>query len=165
MAGARLTHRIVRRQDRLFDWMRDPRARQAAAEPATATDFDALKAAEYALLVTLRQSGEPVPTPVWFGLHNGLVYVRTLIDAGKVKRVRREPRVRIAPCSIRGRPSGPFAEATARILSAEDVEVAESALDRHYGWRRRVYEGIGTRLGVRTVYLEIAPRHKSTDEG
>jgi len=35
--------------------------------------------------------------------------------------------------------------------------VAEAALDRHYGLRRRLYEGIGSKLGVQTVYIEITP--------
>jgi PPOX class probable F420-dependent enzyme len=46
------------------------------------------------LLVTFRRSGEPVPTPVWFGLHEGRVYVESLADAGKVKRLRHDQRVR-----------------------------------------------------------------------
>jgi uncharacterized protein len=152
-----LTHRIARKQDRLFDRVRDPRALEAATGPATAADFEALSDAEYALLVTFRRSGQPVPTPVWFGLDTVRLYVRSLADAGKVKRVRGEPRVHIAPCTIRGRPLGPLAAGAARILSPDESQVAESALDRHYGLRRRLYEGLGGRLGVQTVYLEITP--------
>ena len=159
-----MMHRIIKSQDRLFDLMRDPRAKEAALDAPTAMNFDALNASEYALLVTFRRSGEPVPTPVWFGLRGGRAYVRTLIDAGKVKRLRREPRVLLAPCTVRGTPTGPVAEGIARILGGEEDHVAESALDRHYGWRRRVYEGIGTRLGVQTVYLEIAPEPSSAED-
>ncbi|MBV9807707.1 MAG: hypothetical protein JO286_11020 [Solirubrobacterales bacterium] len=42
--------------------------------------------------------------------------------------------------------------------------MAEAALDRHYGSRRRLYEGIGSKLGVQTVYIEITPI-KGTFEG
>ena len=110
MSPVNAFHRITRKQDRLFDTLRDPRAVKAAAQPGTATDFDALKGAKYSLLVTFRRSGEPVATPVWFGLHDGRVYARTLVDAGKVKRLRQDPHVRIALCDVRGNPAGPFAE-------------------------------------------------------
>ena len=107
------------------------------------------------MLVTFRRSGEPVPTPVWFGLHDGRMYVESLADAGKVKRLRRDGRVRVAPCTARGKPTGPFAEGGGRILSAAEEHIAESALDRHYGLRRRVYVRLGARLGVRSMYLEL----------
>jgi PPOX class probable F420-dependent enzyme len=152
MARPSLAHRLTRRQDRLFDRLRD---RSPLPAEATATSFDALAGARYALVVTYRRSGEPVPTPMWFGLDGDRVYARSLADAGKVKRLRGDPRVWIAPCTTRGRPTGPFAEAAGRILSADEREAAESALDRHYGRPRRLYEGFGTRLGVETVYLEI----------
>jgi uncharacterized protein len=112
---------------------------------------------EFALLITFRRSGEPVPTPVWFGLQDGRVYVETLADAGKVKRLAHDQHVRVAPCTIRGKPKGPFVDGIGRILEAAEEAYAESALDRHYGLRRRLYVRLGTRLGVRSVYLELTP--------
>ena len=109
------------------------------------------------MLVTFRRSGQPVPTPVWFGLHDGRLYVESLADAGKVKPLRDDRHVRVAPCTARGKPKGPFAEGVARILGAAEEEIAELALDRHYGLRRRLYVRLGTRLGVRSVYLELHP--------
>lgn len=94
---------------------------------------------------------------MWFGMHNGRAYVRSLADAGKVRRLQQDPHVRVAPCNIRGNPRGPFTEGVGRILGAEEAATAESALDRHYGLRRRLFEGPGTRLGVRTVYIELTP--------
>lgn len=155
--GFNLAHRIARRQDRLLDRVRDPGAAEGAARPGTADSFEALAGEEYALMVTFRRSGRPVATPMWFGFEGGRVYVRSLADAGKVKRLRRDPRVRVAPCSLRGNPTGPFSEGIGRILGADEEQLAESALDRHYGLRRRLYEGLGSRLGVQTVYLELVP--------
>lgn len=152
-----LAHRLTRKQDRLFDRLRDKQAFEAAGYPGTAATFDALDGAEYALVVTFRRSGQPVPTPMWFGLHNGRAYVRSLADAGKIKRLGRNPDVRVAPCTVRGKPTGPFADGVARILPADESRIAEAALDRHYGLRRRVYECVGSRLGVQTVYVELAP--------
>jgi uncharacterized protein len=66
-----LAHRISRQQDRLLDRFRDRSAADAEGLPATADTFAALIGEEFALLVTFRRSGEPVPTPLWFGLHDG----------------------------------------------------------------------------------------------
>ena len=152
-----LAHRISRTQDRLFDRLRDRRAAAAAASPGTAETFDSLLGAEYALVVTFRRPGAPIPTPMWFGLVTGRMYLESLADAGKVKRLRHDPHVRVAPCTVRGKPTGPFAEGLGRVLGADEGEAAESALDRHYGLRRRVYRRFGRRLGVQSVYLELAP--------
>jgi uncharacterized protein len=152
-----LAHRITHKQDRLLDRFRHPSAADAARLPATEDTFAALTGEEFALLVTFRLSGEPVPTPVWFGLNDGRLYVESLADAGKVKRLGRDPRVRVAPCTVRGKPKGPFADGTGRIVAPAEEANAESALDRHYGLRRRLYVGVGTRLGVHSVYLELTP--------
>jgi PPOX class probable F420-dependent enzyme len=152
-----LAHRISRKQDRLLDRLRDRRIDASAGLPGTADSLAALIGEEFALLVTFRRSGQPVPTPVWFGLHDGRLYVESLADAGKVKRLRHDRHVRVAPCTARGKPKGPFAEGVARILGAAEEEIAELALDRHYGLRRRLYVRLGTRLGVRSVYLALTP--------
>lgn len=157
VTGSGAAHRLAHRQDRLFERLRDRSAVPAAANPGTAATFDALQGEEYALVVTFRRSGRPIPTPMWFGLLGGRAYVRSLADAGKVKRLSRDPHIRVAPCTIRGRPTGPFADGVGRILGAGESPIAEAALDRHYGLRRRLYEGAGDRLGVQTVYLELAP--------
>jgi uncharacterized protein len=145
--------------DRLYDRMRHPDAFTVARAEPTAHGFDALRGSKYCLLVSFRRSGEPVPTPVWFGLGaDGRLYVRTEADAAKVKRIRADARVRIAPSNARGKPRGPLAEGEARVLAApEEEERAENALKANYGLGRRIYEGASGPLGVRTVYLEVTP--------
>jgi uncharacterized protein len=152
-----LAHRISRGQDRLLDRLRHQSAAAAARFPATADTFAALIDEEFALLVTFRRSGEPVPTPVWFGLQDGRAYVESLVDAGKVKRLGHDRRVRVAPCTLRGKPKGPFTDGIGRIVGAAEEQNAEAALDLHYGLRRRLYVTLGNRLGVRSVYLELTP--------
>jgi PPOX class probable F420-dependent enzyme len=120
--------------------------------------FDSLQGHRYCLLTTFRKSGEPIPTPVWFGLADGKVYFRTEAAVGKVKRIRNDPRVRVAPCTVRGRPLGPPAEGLARVLGPEDSERAEHAIASNYGLARRLYAGIGQRLSsIDQVYVEIEP--------
>ena len=81
-------------------------AREIAGVPRTGSlgDIGRLKRA---LLVTYRRDGTPVPTPVWAAPAGGTLYVRSERNSGKVKRLRRDPRLLVAPCTVRGRPLGP----------------------------------------------------------
>ena len=88
---------------------------------------------KYCLLVTFRRSGEGVPTPVWCGMHEGRVYARSEERVGKVKRIRANPRVLVAPCNSRGKPLGPAAEGRARILAADEEPRAEQAIQANFG--------------------------------
>jgi PPOX class probable F420-dependent enzyme len=149
---------LVKLSDRFYDRLRHKEAFRAAAEPGTAKGFEALRGHKYCLLVTFRRSGESVPTPVWFGLDTeGRVYTRTEHDAGKVKRIRANPHVRVAPCNARGKPAGPMAEGTARIVPAGEEEHGEAAISANYGLGRKLYEGVSGPLGVQLVYLEVSP--------
>src|SRR5436305_12050656 len=143
---------------RFYDSVRHPAARSLASEGSSVFGFDHLRGHKYCLLVTYRRSGEPVPTPVWFGLGERALYVRSEANVAKVKRIRNDPRVRVAPCSVRGKPLGLPAEGRARVLNERsDMETAEAALQANYGLGRRAYEGAGGALGIATVYLEITP--------
>jgi uncharacterized protein len=153
--------RIERLQNRFYDAIRSNAARKAAVEQdAQATGFDHLQGHDYALLATYRRSGEAVATPIWFGLDDeGRAYMRTGRQAAKVKRIRKDSRVRVAPCTFRGRPLGPFAEGTARILGAEDEGRAEGAIQSNYGLGRRLYEGSAASFDA--YYIEVAPTRTS----
>jgi uncharacterized protein len=144
--------------NRFYHRIRHPAALSLAREERTVSGFEHLRGHKYCLLVTYRRSGEAVPTPVWFGLGAGRLYVRSEADVAKVRRVRNDPRVRVVPCTVRGKPLGPPAEGRARVLEdpAEERQ-AESALRANYGLGRKVYEGAGGALGTATVYLEITP--------
>jgi PPOX class probable F420-dependent enzyme len=119
--------------------------------------FALLGGHKYCLLTTFRRTGEPVPTPVWFGLTDrGSVCFNSEATAGKVKRIRANPSVRLAPCTARGKPLGPPAEGRARVLS-EEAEWAERAIAANYGAGRRMYEGAAQRMSVSTLYVEVVP--------
>ena len=124
---------------------------------ATTQGFGHLAGHRHCLLVTFRRSGEPVPTPVWFGLVDGKVYARSEERVGKVKRIRANPRVLVAPCDNRGKPLGPAAEGRARIVSADQEEHAERAIQANFGLGRRMYEGVAMNLGPEGVYIEVTP--------
>jgi PPOX class probable F420-dependent enzyme len=161
-----LGRRIGGLSDRMYDRMRHRDAFAAANSPPTAQGFDTLRGRKYCLLVSYRRSGEPVPTPVWFGLDGeGRLYVRTGADAAKVRRIRANARVLVAPANARGRPTGPLAEGTARILPAEEWERAERALRASYGLGRRLYVSTFGRSDEELSYLEISPASPPAQQG
>jgi uncharacterized protein len=92
---------------------------------------------KYISLTTFRKTGVGVPTPVWFGEQDGSLYIMTRSDMGKTKRIRNNPPVKVAPCTIRGRVIGPEFPATARILPPQDHPTARRAIDRKY-WMARI---------------------------
>ncbi len=92
----------------------------------------------------------PVPTPVWFGEDNDKLYVMTRGDSGKAKRIRNNPQVRVAPCTMRGRVTGPEFSATARILPSEDWPRAREIVNRKY-WAARL-----PIWSKKNIYLEIS---------
>jgi PPOX class probable F420-dependent enzyme len=146
--------RLAAASNRFYLRIRHP---EAWRTEASAQGFDALAGHKYCLLITFRRSGEPVPTPVWFGLDDGKVYFRSEAEVGKIKRIRNEPRALVGPCNFRGRPLGPMAVGRARVLPSDGADRAEAALQANYGLGRRLYEGSGERLGLETVYVEVAP--------
>jgi PPOX class probable F420-dependent enzyme len=87
---------------------------------------------KYISLTTFRKTGVAVPTPVWFGEEDDKLYVMTRSDMGKTKRVRNNPQVRVAPCTIRGKITGPEFAATARLLPPEDWPKARKTITRKY---------------------------------
>jgi len=87
---------------------------------------------KYISLKTFRKNGVGVPTPVWFGEEDGKLYVMTRSDMGKTKRIRNNPQVKVAPCTIRGKVTGPEFDATARILPPEEQAHARQTINRKY---------------------------------
>ena len=117
--------------------------------------FAVLEGHGFISLTTFRKNGKAVVTPVRFGVENGKVYVSTGTKSGKVRRIRINPKVQVAPCTIRGKVVGPVVEGTARILSADERILAESALKRVVpSWRWFTF--LQKLRGASGIYLEIA---------
>jgi hypothetical protein len=151
-----LKHRVADASYWVYDRMRHKTAFDSAARHGTAQDFAGLRGHKYALLVTFRRDGTAVPTPVWFGvIDDRRLVVHTEERTAKVRRIRHDPRARVFPCDPRGKPLGPGVEATGRILADEkECELAEAALDHHYGRTRRIYDKLMVDEGG-MVYLEL----------
>lgn len=114
----------------------------------------------YVSLATFRRDGRAVETPVWVVEHRGRLYVFTEADSWKVKRMRRDPRVRITPCNVRGALRGDATPGSGRIVGDPDTEAAVyRAFERKYGWQMHLlnlFSRLGGRIGGRAVLeLEI----------
>ena len=126
---------------------------------ASSNPFDALAGGRYVRLSTFRKSGAAVPTPVWFARLGENLYVVTGRNTGKVKRIRNNPDVALAPSDFRGRPKGPDMRAVAGVTDEQRGGPADRALRDKYGWQYRVVEVIEGLLGIvnERVYLELRP--------
>lgn len=88
----------------------------------------------YLNLETYRKNGAPVRTPVWFVQEGDSLYVWTQADSGKAKRIRREGRVRIAPCRADGALLGDWMDAHAQAdASPEALAHVQRLMRRKYG--------------------------------
>ena len=150
--------RFAAASNRFYLRIRHREAFRAAAEEGSVPDFAALRGRKYALLTTFKRDGTPIPTPVWFGVgEDGRMYVRSEAKVGKVKRIRNDPHVRVAPSTMRGKPTGPTTEGRGRVLPPEEEARAEAAIAANYGLFRRFYERGADRLDTELVYLEVVP--------
>ncbi len=124
-----------------------------------AGDFQSLEGHQYMNLVTYRKNGVAVGTPVWFAEADGRLYMLTLPNAGKIKRVRANPSVAVAACDGRGRLRGPEVVGMAQILPPERAGYVEGLLTRKYGLIKRLFDLYGRLTGSvqRRVYIEIVP--------
>jgi PPOX class probable F420-dependent enzyme len=86
-----------------------------------------------------------------------LLYVRVERASGKVKRLRRDPRLLVAPSTARGKPLGPPLEASGEVLQAGDEARAERALAARYGRGRELFELAADLMRVDMCYLQITP--------
>ena len=104
-------------------------------------------------LETYRRNGEPVRTPVWFLKENGILYVHTDDSTGKVRRIRQNPKVRVAPSHFRGKPKADYVDARAELeTSPETVEKYHSQIYKKYGLQ-----------GTFTRFIQRFSRSKASD--
>jgi hypothetical protein len=114
----------------------------------------------YISLRSYKRDGGAVDTPVWVAPLDGKLYVFTLRESFKVKRIGRNPKVQVAKCDVRGKLLGPWLDGECREISAgSDLEKrANAAFVEKYGLQMRVGNFFSTLVGrmKRRVMLEIA---------
>ena len=115
----------------------------------------------YVSLATFRRNGKAVLTPVWLAGHDDCFYLFSESGAGKVKRIRANPAVRLAACSATGKITSDWIEAEARVITdAHLIDAALRALRKKYGWQMRIttfFSRLSGRYRKR-AYIEIGIR-------
>ena len=112
----------------------------------------AIHGQKYISLATFRKTGVPVPTPIWFAEEGDKLYFMTNSKLGKCKRIRNNPNVKIAPCTIRGKISGPESSGTVRVLRPEEFDRVRQAIKQKYWLARIPFLWRNT-----DTYMEITP--------
>jgi PPOX class probable F420-dependent enzyme len=139
-----------------------PRGARTIATAPRNGSIEQVRAAKRTLVVTFRRDGRTVATPVWAAHEDGALYVRSERTSGKVKRLRNDRRVLIAPCTVRGKPLGAPLEALGSIVPAEGEAFAERVLAARYGLGRELFERTMDLLRVDMCYLRIDPEEWSS---
>jgi PPOX class probable F420-dependent enzyme len=102
--------------------------------------FAAFAGQKYLNLETFKKSGEGVKTPVWFAAgpkadlasSEARLYAYTIGNSGKVKRIRNNGKVRIAPCDMRGNLLGEWVDARAEIATGAEATFGNDLLNQKY---------------------------------
>jgi PPOX class probable F420-dependent enzyme len=107
---------------------------------------------------TIRKNNLPVRTPVWFVMEDGLIFVRTGTQSGKVKRMRNNPAVNIAACKSNGDLIGEWIEGQAEIISNPiEEQVINRKFNRKYGLQKKLYDlfGFFNRMKMTAIVIRI----------
>jgi uncharacterized protein len=111
---------------------------------------------QYLNLETFRKSGEGMQTPVWFVQDGETLYVSTMENCGKVKRIRRNGRVNVAACRMNGKISGSWVPAEAREITDPEIEAKiNKLLDKKYGLMKKLFDKQRTQKGLQNTILKI----------
>jgi PPOX class probable F420-dependent enzyme len=113
------------------------------------------------LLTSYRRDGRAVGAPVSVVVDGDRAYVRSPGAGGKIKRIRNNPLVEIAPCTRSGKVTGPAIRMRARLLDGAEFRHASRLLSRKYPMLQGVFVPLTHRLGRarfgRTVHLALTP--------
>jgi len=120
------------------------------------------------LLTSYRRDGTPVGAPVSIAVDGDHAYVRSPGYGGKIKRIRRNPVVQIAPCTAWGRPTGPALQMRAHLVQGDEFRRAGRLLARKYPMLQGAFVPLAHRLGRAkfgpTVHMRLTPTAASPAE-
>jgi uncharacterized protein len=119
-------------------------------------ELDQFKKPKYLNLETFRKNGDSMKTPVWFVQEGETIYVQTVANSGKVKRIRNNGHVNLTPCKMDGTPIGMWVPAHAREISDEEIsKKVNRLLDKKYGLVKKLFAMGAARQGRQDTILEI----------
>ena len=92
----------------------------------------------YISLTTFKNDGTAVSTPVWVTSDDGRrLLVWSATKTWKVRRLRLDARVLVAPANFRGRERGQRLDGRARLIPDPGID---RLLRRKYGWQKRALD-------------------------
>lgn len=98
---------------------------------------------QYLLLKTLKRNGDWVATPVWFASDDEYHYVFSAANVGKVKRLRNFSDVKIAGCTVTGKPLSEDQASNAFLIDDPAcIQQANHCLNKKYGWQKSLLDMI-----------------------
>lgn len=95
---------------------------------------------KYINLQTFKRDGTAVATPLWFAESGGELVFYTTATSGKVKRLRNNPRVRVAVSDMRGNLKGEWMDGEARRLDEAEAAKANRLITEKYGLIKRAMD-------------------------
>ena len=87
---------------------------------------------KYLSITSYRRDGTPVATPVWFVREGDHLLVETDAESHKIRRIRGNPAVSVAPCTASGKLRGEPMDARAEVLGPEALEAERRLMGRKY---------------------------------
>jgi len=115
-----------------------------------------LKDQRYISLTTFKRDGTPVSTPVWVVSDDGKrLLVWSAAKTWKVRRIRRDARVLVAPSTFRGKERGERLTATAHVVDDPGID---SLLREKYGWQKRVLDLFNRGKSSQWATIELSDR-------
>jgi PPOX class probable F420-dependent enzyme len=122
-----------------------------------AADLDALFPGRYLSVTSFKRDGTGVATPVWFVHEGSRLFALTDLHSGKVRRIRRDPRILVAPCRADGKLRREPIPARVEVLTdIPDLERVQKLLKERYKLSYRVVM-LGYRVGRRLRGQPIVP--------
>jgi PPOX class probable F420-dependent enzyme len=114
---------------------------------------------KYISLETYRKNGQAVQSPVWVLEDGGMVYVRTDPTSWKAKRIRKNPRVRIAPSDMRGKTTGQWVDGEAHFIEGQEADQKIKQFKEKYGAGLRLtdfFNGLRGRRATAIISIRLA---------
>lgn len=114
---------------------------------------------KYISLETYKKNGEAVKSPVWVVEDGGVVYVRTDPTSWKARRIRKNPRVRIAASDMRGKVTGQWVDGEARFIEGQEADRKIELFKKKYGAGLRLtdlFSGVRGRRATAIISIELA---------
>jgi len=125
------------------------------------TPEEILRNHNYIALTTFKKNGQGITTPTWFVYDMNKIYFYTFEKFGKVKRIRNNPNVEIAPAKARmAAPTdykiiGKTIKGVAILLKGEEAKAASSLLRKKYGFKYTFFNFIKRR---KLLFYEVIPK-------